>query len=353
MKLRDSIIRAIGAASALVRCLRAACVVLSLMMAAVAVPPAASAHVGPWRIGWLDPSPPPAAAAPSGALTAFEQRLKELGYVENRDFVIEARFADTYWDRLPGMVQDLISRKVDIIVTIGTATVRIAEKATTTIPIVMAGAGEPLELGLVPSLSHPGGNVTGVAHNPGPEFAGKSLQLLKYAAPSISRVAILWDSKALHEDASLEGQRKAAPTLGLTLLINDIADAHTDEAFAAVLATVKSESPDALFAYPNFIVAKHRQALLAFLSANGLPSMFQDSSFAEQGALFSHYANWVTIRRRTAEYVDKILKGVAVPANMPVEQPEKFDLVVNLKTAKALGLTIPQSILVRADEVIE
>jgi putative ABC transport system substrate-binding protein len=319
---------------------------------AISLPTVVLAHVGPWRIGWLDPSPPPTAAAPSGALTNFEQRLKELGYVEGRDFVIEARFADTYWDRLPGMAEDLVSRKVDVIVTIGTATVRIAEKATTTIPIVMAGAGEPLELGLVPSLSHPGGNVTGVAHNPGPEFAGKSLQLLKDAAPGISRVAILWDSLALHEDASLEGQRKAASTLGLTLLIHDIAEAHTDEAFAAVLAAVKSESPDALFAFPNFIVAKHARALLAFLAANRLPSMFQQTSFAEQGALFSHYANWTTIRRRAAEYVDKILKG-AVPANMPVEQPEIFDLVVNVKTAKALGLTIPQSILLRADEVIE
>ncbi|HEY2759907.1 MAG TPA: ABC transporter substrate binding protein, partial [Pirellulales bacterium] len=117
----------------------------------------------------------PTAAAPSQALAAFQQRLKELGYVEGRDFVIESRFADTYWDRLPGLAADLVGRGVDVIVTIGTATVLVAKKTTTTIPIVMAGAGEPIELGLVPSLSHPGGNVTGLAHNPGPEFAGKSL----------------------------------------------------------------------------------------------------------------------------------------------------------------------------------
>jgi len=162
------------------------------------------------RIGWLDPSPTPTAATPSRALTAFKQRLGELGYVEGRDVVIESRFADTYWDRLPGQAQDLVSRRVDIIVTIGTATVMVAKKATTTIPIVMAGVGEPLELGLVPSLAHPGGNVTGVAHNPGPEFAGKGLELLKDAAPNISRVAVLWDSGALHENPSLEGQRSAA-----------------------------------------------------------------------------------------------------------------------------------------------
>jgi putative ABC transport system substrate-binding protein len=304
------------------------------------------------QIGWLDPSPTPTAAAPSRALTAFEQRLKELGYVKGRDFLIETRFADTYWDRLPRMAQDLVGREVDVIVTIGTATVVVAKKATTTIPIVMAGVGEPLELGLVPSLAHPGGNVTGVAHNPGPEFAGKSLELLKDAAPKISRVAVLWDSGALHEDPSLEGQRAAAPTLGLSLLIHDITEAHSDAAFGAVLSAVKSEAAEAMFVYPNFIAAKHARAILAFLSANRLPSMFQDTWFAEQGALFSHYANWISLRRRAAEYVDKILKG-AKPGDLPIEQPDKFELVVNLKTAKAFGLTIPQSLLLRADEIIQ
>jgi putative ABC transport system substrate-binding protein len=304
------------------------------------------------RIGWLDPSPTPTAVTPSRALTAFGQRLKELGWVEGRNVVIESRFADTYWDRLPGLAQDLVARGVDVIVTIGTATVMVAKKATTTIPIVMAGAGEPLELGLVPSLAHPGGNVTGVAHNPGPEFAGKSLELLKDAAPKISRVAVLWDSAALHENPSLEGQRAAARMLGLSLLIHDIAEAHSGVAFAAVLSAVKSEGAEAMFVYPNFIAAKHARAILTFLAAHRLPSMFQDAWFVEQGALFSYYANWISLRRRAAEYVDKILKG-AKPGDLPVEQPTKFELVVNLKTAKALGLTIPPSVLARADEVIE
>jgi ABC-type uncharacterized transport system substrate-binding protein len=304
------------------------------------------------RIGWLDASPTPSAAAPSGALTAFAERLRELGYVAGRNLVIEPRFADTYWDRLPGLAQELVRQGVDVIVTIGTATVMYAKKATTTIPIVMAGAGEPLELGLVSSLSHPGGNVTGVAHNPGPEFAGKSLELLKDASPRISRVAVLWDSAALHENPSLEGQRAAARTLDLSLLIHDIADAHTDTEFARVLAAVKAQAAEAMFVYPNFIAAKHRKAILAFLSANRLPSMFQDASFVEQGALFSHYANWVNLRRRAAEYVDKILKG-AKPGDLPIEQPAKFELVVNLKTARALGLTISPSLLLRADRVIE
>ncbi|HWT78370.1 MAG TPA: ABC transporter substrate binding protein, partial [Candidatus Methylomirabilis sp.] len=150
----------------------------------------------------------------------------------------------------------------------------------------------------------------------------------------------------------LDGQRAAARTLGLTLLIHDITAAHTDAAFAAVLAAVKAEAPQAIFVYPNFIVAKHARALLAFLSAQRLPSMFQDDWFVEQGALFSHYSNWVSLRRHAAEYVNKILKGAA-PADLPVEQPQRFELAVNLRTAKALGLTIPPSILIRADKTIE
>ena len=303
------------------------------------------------QIGWLDAGPTPT-TAPSRALTAFKQRFAELGYVEGRDFVIETRFADTYWDRLLGEAQDLVRRGVDVIVTIGTPTVMIAKKATTTIPIVMGGAGEPLELGLVSSLAHPGGNVTGVAHNPGPEFAGKSLELLKDAVPKLSRVAILWDSQALHEVPSLEGQREAARRLGLSLLVHDIAEAHSDAAFATMLSEVKAEDPEAVFVYPNFIAAKHATTILAFLSANRLPSMFQDTWFAEQGALFSHYADWIRLRRRTADYVDKILKG-AKPGDIPVEQPTKFDLVINMKTARAMGITIPQSLLLRADKVIQ
>lgn len=303
------------------------------------------------RIGWLDAGPTPN-TAPSRALTPFKQRLAELGYVEGRDFVIESRFADTYWDRLPGQAQDLVRRGVEVIVTIGTPTVMVAKKATTTIPIVMAGAGEPLELGLVSSLAHPGGNVTGVAHNPGPEFAGKSLEMLKDAAPELSRVAILWDSGALHEVPSLEGQRAAARTLGFSLLIHDITEAHSESAFATMLSEVKAEGPEAVFVYPNFIAAKHARAILAFLSAYRLPSMFQDDWFVEQGALFAYYANWIDLRRRAAEYVDKILKG-AKPGDLSVEQPRRFELAVNLKTANALGLTIPQSILLRADKIIE
>jgi putative ABC transport system substrate-binding protein len=325
---------------------------LGAMLGGILLPRSVDALQKPVRIGWLDAGPTPTTTAPSRALTAFKQRLAELGYVDGRDVVIESRFADTYWDRLPDQARELVAHRVDVIVTIGTPTVMVAQKATTTIPIVMAGAGEPLELKLVPSLSHPGGNVTGVAHNPGPEFAGKSLELLKEAAPNISRVAVLWDSGALHEVPSLEGQRTAARALGLTLLIHDVTDAHSDAAFASVLSKLESQSPEAMFVYPNFIAAKHSQAILAFLWANRLPSMFQDTWFVEHGALFSYYANWIALRRRTAEYVDKILRG-ARPGDLPIEQPTKFELDVNLKTAKTFGLTIPQSILLGADKIVD
>jgi putative ABC transport system substrate-binding protein len=258
---------------------------LGLLAAAIAAE-AQQAKVA--RIGWLDAGMTPTAAAPSGALRDFEERLTQLGRVPGRNVVIERRFADTYWDRLPGLAQDLVRQHVDVIVTIGTATVFHAKKATTTIPIVMAGAGEPFELGLVSSLSRPGGNVTGIAHNPGPEFAGKSLELLKAASPKISRIAVLWDLAALHENPSLEGQRAAAGPLGVSLLIHDIADAHSEPEFARVLTDVAAEGADAMFVYPNFIAAKHRRALLEFLAARRMPSMFQEDTSVEQGALFSH-----------------------------------------------------------------
>jgi putative ABC transport system substrate-binding protein len=325
---------------------------LGTVLGGLLLAPPVAARTGLAKIGWLDAGPTPAAGTTSRALAPFKQRLAELGYVEGRDLMIETRFADTYWDRLPAQARELVADDVHVIVTIGTPTVRVAMNATKTIPIVMGGAGEPLELHLVPSLAHPGGNVTGVAHNPGPEFAGKSLDLLKEAAPGITRVAVLWDSGALHEVPSLEGQRAAARAIGLSLLIHDITDAHTDAAFAAVLSKLEAQAPEAMFVYPNFIAAKHAQAILAFLWSHRLPSMFQDTWFVEQGALFSHYANWATLRRRAADYVDKILKG-ARPGDLPVEQPEKFELDVNLKTARAFGMAIPPSILLRADRVVE
>lgn len=305
-----------------------------------------------WRIGWLDPSPTPTPAKPSCCLPIFRKALSELGYVEGRNYVIESRFADTDFDRLPRLAKELVHSDVDIIVTIGTPAVAPAKNATSTIPIVMAGSADPVELGLVASLAHPGGNVTGVTHNPGPEFAGKGLELLKEVAPNISHVAVLWDSRAIVEGRWLDVQRAVARDMQIALLPHDLRGVRSAEDFGSILSAISEERADALFAFTDFVNDKYKQALLDFVAAHRLPSMFQDAYFVEGGGLLDYYTDWDSLRRRAAIYVDKILKG-AKPADLPVEQPSKFQLIINLKTAKALGLTIPQSILARADKVIE
>ena len=330
---------------AIARALILAAVVATLSTTAVAADKV-------WRIGWLDPNPPPTPGKPYADLDAFRQALGQLGYVEGRNYIIEGRFADTDNSRLPALAKELADRDADIIMTIGTPPVVAAKNATSTIPIVMAGSADPVEHALVASLAHPGGNITGVTHSPGPPFAGKGLELLKEAAPSISRVAILWDSSAVHEGRSLEAQRAAATEMHVALLPYDVKDVKSASDFDPIFAAIRQEGADALFVFPNFINSKYEKAILNFASANRLPSMFQETFWVEDGGLLSYYTDWLGLRRRAAIYVDKILKG-AKPADLPVEQPTKFELVVNLETAKALGLTIPQSILVRADEVIE
>jgi putative ABC transport system substrate-binding protein len=297
-----------------------------------------------YRIGYLSPG-----AASGGVSGPFRDALKELGYIEGRNLVIESRFADTRWDQLPGLAKDLVRVGVDIIVTIGTPTVQAAKEATTTIPIVMAGSADPVEHKLVASLARPGGNVTGVTHSPGPEISGKGLQLLKEAVPAVSRVAILWDPSGLHEGLSLDAQRAVAQAIHVKLLPMEV---KTLDELTTALATVAREHANGLFVFPNFINGKNEKLILDFARANRLPTMFQDADSVAAGGLMSYYSNWAALRQRAAVYVDKILKG-AKPADLPVEQPTKFELVINVKTAKALGLTIPQSLLTRADHVIE
>jgi putative ABC transport system substrate-binding protein len=272
-----------------------------------------------------------------------------LGYIEGQNLLIESRFADAKVDQLPGLAADLVQRRVDLIVTIGTPPVQAAKEATATIPIVMAGSADPVEHGLVTSLAQPGGNVTGVTHSPGPEISGKGIELLKEAVPTVSRVAVLWDSSGIHEGLSLENQKVVARKLGVALLPFD---AKTLDELNAALATIPRERANGLFVFPNFINGKHQQLILDFAATNRLPTMFQETSWVENGGLMSYYTNWGRLRERAAVFVDKILKG-AKPADLPVEQPTKFQLVINLKTAKALGLTIPPAVLARADEVIE
>ena len=299
------------------------------------------------RIGYLSPEEPPTPAAPSSNLEAFKEGLRGLGYVEGRHFTVETRLADAKLDRLPGLARELLGLNVDVIVTIGTPTIKAAKEATATIPIVMAGSADPVEHGLVASLAHPGGNVTGVTHSPGPEISAKGIQLLKEAAPRVSRVAALWDSSGIHEGRSLEQQRAAARELSLTLLPFD---AKTLDELTAALVAIKRERADGLFVFPNFINGKHFNLIRDFATINRLPTAFQGSWEVEHGGLLSYYTNWLALRRRAVVFVDKILKG-AKPGDLAVEQPTKFDLVINLN-AKMLGLTIPPALLLRADKVI-
>jgi ABC-type uncharacterized transport system substrate-binding protein len=317
----------------------------ALVIIAASVSSAPHAQERVWRIGFLDMDPSPTPAVPSHHLRHFQRGLDELGYEEGRNYVIDARFADTDRSRLPALAKELVDRDVDVIVTIGNAPVSAAKAATGTIPIIMAGSTAPVENGLVSSLARPGGNVTGVTTTAGPAIAGKSLQLFRDAAPNISRVAILGATGAV-------APREDFQYLNLILLHHDLTNVRSVDDFESILLTITQERADAVFVSDAFVNTKYYLVLIDFLLTNKLPSMFQDDYLVERGGLLSYHTQWPELRRRAASYVDRILKG-AKPEDLPVEQPSRFELVVNLKTAKMLGLTIPPSILTVADKVIE
>jgi putative ABC transport system substrate-binding protein len=280
-------------------------------------------------------------------IDAFRNCLNDLGYVEGRNLVVEARYADHNPERLDALASELARLDVDVIVTITTPAAQAAKKATDRIPIVMAGSSDPVELGLINSLAHPGGNVTGVTNNPGAGFAVKQLQLHKEAAPKSSRVAVLMTSSNSAEALAFKAMQDGAPALDL-IVVRFLVDSRAE----IDLPGLSQTHADALHVFPNPINYAHVNAILAYAATNRLPTVFGDRWFVEAGGLMSYWTDWLDLRRRAADFVDKIIRG-AKPGDLPVEQPTKFELIVNLKTAKALGLTIPQSILARADEVIE
>ena len=319
--------------------------VVALALSMVAAPLAADAQQAGkvYGVGVLALN---SAAGNAPDVAAFRERLGQLGYVEGQNLHIETRFADAERDQLPRLAAELVRLNVDVIVTITTPAARAAKAATTTIPIVMAGSADPVALGLVASLAHPGGNVTGVTNNPGPSFMVKHLQLLKEAAPKAARVAVLMTSEEV-EVLYFRAMEAAGPAVGLTP-VSVIVDSPTQ----FDVATLTRARPDALYVSPNATNDAHMRAIVSFAATNRLPTMFVDRPPVEAGGLLSYSVNWLDLRRRAAVFVDKILKG-ANPADLPVEEPTTFALVINLKTAKALGLTIPQSVLIRADEVIQ
>lgn len=295
-----------------------------------------------YRIGYLSLGSPS-----DGVSRPFRDTLRQLGYVEAQNLLIESWFADAKVDQLPGLAADLVRRNVDLIVTIGTPPVQAAKEATATIPIVMAGSADPVEHGFVASLARPGGNVTGVTHSPGPEISGKGIELLKEAVPTVSRVAVLWDSSIIHEGLSLENQKVVARKLGVTLLPFD---AKTLDELNAALVAISRERANGLFIFPNFINGKHAQLILDFAATNRLPTMFQETWWAVSCPTTRTGIGCVSGPPSSSTGSSREPSRATSPWN---NRLTKFDHVVSLKTAKALGLTIPPSVLARADEVIE
>jgi putative ABC transport system substrate-binding protein len=281
-------------------------------------------------------------------LAAFQQGLRELGYSESQNIVIEPRYADGQYDRLLKLVAQLVRLRVDVLVLTSTPVVLAAKKATTTIPIVMVGIGDPVGSGLVASLAHPGGNITGNALL-SPDTTRKRLQLLREAVPKVSRVAVLWNPTNAAGLRTFAEARSGARELGLTLQSLEVSQpVQFERAFAALT----KERPDALIATTDPLHQGHVRRVIDFAARQRLPAMYGLREDVLAGGLMSYGANLPDLFWRAATHVDKILKGVK-PSDLPVEQPTKFELVINLKTAKALGLTIPQSVLVRADEIVQ
>lgn len=299
-----------------------------------------------YRIGFLAFGPPP--SGPSPCLEAFRQRLRELGYVESDNLGLEFRYAEGKIDRLSGLAAELVRLKMDIIVTSGTSAAWVAKEATKTIPIVIAGSGDPVAFGLVASLARPGGNVTGFSELAGREIEGKRLELLKEAVPTASRVAVVMDSTSRRDPTPLE---EAAKALGFTLLLSDEEWATPDE-FQSAFATMIRERTDALYAPETPVNVLHQSLIIKLAAKNRIPAMYGSREFVELGGLMSYGVSFADMFRSVATYVDKILKG-AKPADLPVQQPTRFELVINLKTARQIGLMIPPQLLMQADKIIK
>ena len=278
---------------------------------------------------------------------AFREGLRVANYAEGRDVVIEWRSADGDYEKIPGLVADLVQRKVDVIVVETTLAAQLAKRATSSIPIVMTLVADPVGSGLVTNLAHPGGNVTGLS-NMITDLSAKRLQLLKEAVPRVTRVAVLWNPDTPWHAKVIENLKAVAPSLAIQLTFVGV---RTPEEFSAAFSAVSRAHAQGVYLIPCPLFQTHRIALLKLLAKARLPMIEAARQFVDAGGLMSYGVNYGEQLRRSAGYVDRILKG-AKPGDLPIEQPTKFELVINLKTAKALGITIPQSILLQADEVI-
>ena len=320
--------------------------VATLLLGTMAAPFAADAQQSGKvpRIGFLGNS---TAALEANLVGPFRDGLRDLGYDEGRNVLIEYRWAEGKYERFPTLIAELIALKIDVIVTAGTPATLAVKKATTSVPLVMVAVGDPVGTGIVASLARPGGNITGLT-SIAPELEGKRLELLREVIPKLSHIAVLWNPANPYLVISEKEVRAAARVLRMKVLSLGVqAPEEFDNAFAAILR----DRPGALLVLADRLFLHNRQRIMDFATKNRLPGVHAHRELVEAGGLMSFGPSYAGMHRRAATYVDKILKG-AKPADLPVEQPTKFELVINLKTAKALGLKIPQSVLIRADEVI-
>ncbi len=298
------------------------------------------------RIGWLG-GPTRESAEPF--LRTFQRGLKDLGWVEGQNIVIEWRFAGGRAEQLPGLAVELVRLRVDLIVAPSTPTAVAAKNATKTIPIVTVGGADPVGLGLVASLAKPGGNITGLTSAVGPEIAGKQLALLKETVPKVSRMAVLWNPTTPGNELALREAGIAARALRVEL---QLLEARGLNDFESAFAAMSTKRAGALLVLGDVMFTTYRMRLASLAAKSRLPAIYATRQFVDEGGLMAYGANILDNFHRAAVYVDKILKG-AKPGDLPIEQATKYELVINLKTAKALGLTIPPSLLGRADQVIE
>lgn len=321
--------------------------VLALLAGAFAGPGASFAQQSAKmaRIGFMHPGTPQGLEK---GLRAFRDGLRDLGYVEGKNLQLEIRWGNGNLEQMPALAAELVQLKVDVIVAATFASILAARQATQTIPIVMPLSSDPVADGTVASLSHPGGNITGLSQM-AQDLGEKRLQLLREMFPKASRaVAVVWNPTQLGMRARFEQTKVAAPAVGLT--VRSVETRDTRELDAAFESIVR-DHPDALLLLADPFTVSQRARIAAFAAEQRLPAIYDSSDFVEVGGLMSYGPNRSELYRRAASYVDKILKG-AKPADLPIEQPSKFELVLNMKAAKALGISFPESILLRADEVI-
>ena len=319
---------------------RVVAITIAIALGILVAPLAAEAQAAKIpRIGILWPFSP-------SRLEPFKQGLRELGYVEGQNIAIEVRGEEGRFKQLPELAAELVRLNVDVIVTSSPPAVRAVKQATSTIPIVMAAVGDAVDYGFVNSLARPGGNITGSSWL-NTELSAKRLELLKEAFPKVSRVAVLWDPAV--GATALRATEVAARSLAVQLQVLEVRDPKD---FESAFGAGKKERAGALFVMASPMLPVHRKPLVELAARNRLPAMYDRREYVEAGGLMAYGPSFPDLIRRAATFVDKILKG-AKPADLPVEQPTRFELVINLKTAKALGLTIPQSILIRADQVIQ